>query len=279
MTITTRDELRKAVMSQSVDNPGIYVKSNVVSMTPGTYGSAWRCTPNAAGITPQANLPSSVEVLTSASTGAYVVFNNPSGSVKTYCYEFTAFASSGNIQIELHDRLIQMGGLDGTATGTQTVGVDASVSTSNMANRRGSSDYSELMWWLEWYSDTGVNTATATVAVTYDDGSTDTVSIALAATMRAQHTERILPATAGRNIKSVQSVTLSNSTGTAGNFGVTVTRPLTSAPVGFGVGAMATDWSILGFPRIHDSACLFTMFITPSTTTGTMWGNIKLVQG
>lgn len=45
-----------------------------------------------------------------------------------------------------------MGGLNGTLTTAQTVGIDFSaLSSDNMAERIGDANYSDIQWWLEWY--------------------------------------------------------------------------------------------------------------------------------
>jgi hypothetical protein len=66
------------------------------------------------------------------------------------------------------------GGLNGTLTTAQTVSLDLStlLATDNINLRKGDNNYSDVQWWLEWYTATGATAVTATIAVTYNDGTT-----------------------------------------------------------------------------------------------------------
>lgn len=180
---------------------------------------------------------------------------------------------------------MHMGGLNGTLTTAQTVGLDFNgVTANNMAERIGDANYSDIQWWLEWYTDTGATVVTATVAVTYSDGSTGNLTaVSLAATRRAsfmQPLNGLIPAgVAGKFIRAVNSVTLSATTGTAGNFGVTATRlrgtlfmPIANAKFG-------ADWADLPISTIPNSACPFIAVLASTTNTGTLRGGGKIAHG
>ena len=83
----------------------------------------------------------------------------------------------------------------------------------------------------------------------------------------------------GEFIQSVQSVTLSVSTGTAGSFGVTASRMRTNMCLGLALAGFVFDWQMLGFPKIDDEACLELILIPTNTTTGTLYGAMTLIQG
>jgi hypothetical protein len=133
---------------------------------------------------------------------------------------------------------MHMGGLSGTVTTAQTVNLDlnANLATDNLDERKGDANFSDVQWWLEWYTDTGSTAVTATVGVTYNDGTSGNLSaISLAATRRASLmvplNPLVHPCGGGRqdSFKATWTgVTLSATTGTAGSFGVTATRPRTS---------------------------------------------------
>ena len=178
-----------------------------------------------------------------------------------------------------------MGALNGNQTGVQTVGIDFNgVTTDNMVERRGDANYSDIQWWLEWYTDTGTTASTITVNVTYNDGTTGALSaISLAATRRASFMQPLngfIPAAqSGKYIRGIVSVQLGTATGTAGSFGVTATRyrgflyaPL--ANVRFG-----SDWAALGLPEIYNSSCLFLIVQPNGTSTGSIRGTGKIVHG
>lgn len=141
-----------------------------------------------------------------------------------------------------------------------------------------------MQWWLEWYTDTGSTAATATVNVTYNDGSTGNLTgISLAATRRAsfmQPLNGLIPAAAaGKYIRGVNTVTLSVSTGTAGNFGVTATRPRVSLGCPVANNKWSADWASLPLGEIPNSSCLFPLIISGATSTGTIRGSGKLAHG
>jgi hypothetical protein len=273
MSITNRDELLNALGNSSYLFP--FNKSSIANQTVGAFTSLWLAT----GSPGPGAAPTTAAVASSATLGS-IPFTDPVAPIRTYLGRSHGFTSTANSEIQLHDRLAHMGGLSGTSLAAQTVDVDVSVSTSNMVARKGASNYSEVQWWLEWYSDTGATASNATVAVTYDDASTgDLAVVAVGGTVRASRMLPLLSAVSGRYIKSIQSVTLSASTGTAGNFGVTATRYLGSTTLGVANFAQIFDWAQHGLPRIHDSACLSLALVAGAATTGVMQGSVKLVQG
>ena len=194
--------------------------------------------------------------------------------------------SNAAMTVEIHDRFVHMGGLNGTVTTAQTVGIDMStlLNTSNISARIGDSNYSDIQWWLEWYTATGTTAVTATVAVTYNDGTTGSLTgLSLAATRPASFVvslNSLIPsASSGKYIRGVTSVTLSATTGTAGSFGVTATRPRMTLAAPIANMKFTADWAQLGLPRIDNSACLFPIVLTSTTSSGTIRGGGKIAHG
>lgn len=137
---------------------------------------------------------------------------------------------------------------------------------------------------MEWYTATGSTAVTATVNVTYNDGTTGNLTgLPLAATRPASFMvalNTLIPsASAGKFIRGVNTVTLSATTGTAGSFGVTATR--LKATVGSPIANFKTvaDWAQLGLPHIPNSAALFPIVLTPTTSSGTIRGAGKIAHG
>ena len=80
-------------------------------------------------------------------------------------------------------------------------------------------------------------------------------------------------------VQWVQSVTLGTSTGTAGNFGVTLRKSIdafqmTSANIGGTWGYAET-----GLPSIPDDACIEMLMNSTSTSTGNIFGSAVFIQG
>lgn len=204
-------------------------------------------------------------VLSNASAGA-IPFVNPVSPRKAYLTEIvgSAFTTFHPGSIELHDRLVHCGGLLGNIVTTQTVsGFDLQTlgGTSNLTARVGAADYSEVLWWLEWYVDTGATASNATVNVTYNNGTTGNLSIVAMGRIQSRMLQlnSLVPAVdSGKFIRGVNSVTLSASTGTAGNFGITATRYLASTPYTLTSHTpVKSDWSQTSIPEIISSSCLF----------------------
>lgn len=245
-------------------------KSGFASQVGGLPTSLWRGT----GFPTQGAIPGAAAVCNSALAGCFPLPARAGAQERILGYIETQFATQNSFLV--CDRLAHMGGLSGIVTTAQTVNVDVSGTTDNMAARRGASDYSNVRWFLEWYTATGATAVNATCAVTYSDNSTGNIVVALTASVAAARLIEIV-STNGLGIKSVQSVTLSATTGTAGSFGVTAMRVLAAPPTA-PVGLAATyDWAALGAQKIEDSACLFPCLIpVGSTSTGTTVGRLKI---
>lgn len=273
MTITSRDGLIDALGNSATTF--IIAKASLANQAAGGWTSLWR----SAGVPGQGGIPAAAAICTKALTGAFT-WSNPVAPVRSYLARAYMQSSVSATTVEIHDRLAHMGGLSGTLTTAQNVGIDLSVSTSNLELRRGDANYSDVQWWLEWYADTGATASNATVNVTYDDGSSGNLAlIAVGGTVRAGRMLPLIPAVPGRFIRAVNTVTLSASTATAGNFGVTATRELADMDLGLANKGENFNWADLGLPRVHDDACLFLAVVPNGTASGALNGSARLVQG
>lgn len=273
MSLATLDELILAMASSSAQLLPIIAKNGKPSQLAGGFSSNW----NGTGTPAASNIPAAAEVPTSATLGA-LAFNNPGGGLTSYIARVACSASVNGAALRISDRIGQMGGLSGTSTSAQTVGVDVTGSSNNLAVRRGRSDYTDVAWFLEWYTDTGSTAVTATVTYTNAAGASGlTVAVPLAATMRSGRMLPIIPDN-GDAIRSIQSVTLSASTGTAGNFGVTAQRLICEVPNGLANTTTLLDWAGLGLPIVANDACLAVSCINPGAAGITFNASLLLVH-
>lgn len=278
MAITTLDELVNAMGNNS--SRIVLDKASIASQAAGTYVSLWRAT----GQPGQGAIPAAAAVCDHTLSGA-IGFTQQTAPATTYGAWLNAVSANAAMTLELHDRLMHMGGLNGTLTTAQTVNLDvnANLATANLSERKGDANFSDIQWWLEWYTATGATAVTATVGVTLNDGTTTTLSAALAATRPASFMlplNGLLPAAAaGKYIRDVDTVTLSATTATAGSFGVTVTRPRMTLPLNIANKTESMDWQGLGLPEIFNSSCLFPILLTSTTSSGTLRGGGKLIHG
>ena len=277
MTISTRDQIIDGLANNN--NRITWDKASLGSQVVGQYCSLWRAT----GVPAQGAIPAAAAYCTKALTGA-ISFDNQSAPATNYLAYHTLLCSAANTNLEIHDRLAHMGGLNGTLLTAQTVGIDLSTINAGgpvPAERLGDANYSDVMWFLEWYTTTGATASNATVNVTYDDGTTGNLApIAIGGTaIAAGQCRPLVPAVNGRFIRGVNSVTLSASTGTAGSFGVTATRPRAAMSVPIANKVEVFDWAQLGFPEIPNNSCLAGMLLSTATSSGTIRGQGKIIHG
>lgn len=277
MAISTLDGIVNALGNNS--SRIVLDKASIASQGAGTFVSLWRAT----GQPGQGAIPGAAAACNNALTGA-VGFTQQTLPATSYGAYFEAATGNASMTVEIHDRLAHMGGLNGTLTTAQTVGIDFSaLSSDNMAKRIGDANYSDIQWWLEWYTATGSTAVTATVAVTYNDATTGTLSVALAATRPASlmiPLNGLIPAAgAGKYIRAITTVTLSATTATAGSFGVTATRPRLAIGTPIANYKVTADWAALGLPEILNGSCLFPVVLTSTTSSGTVRGGGKIAHG
>lgn len=273
MAITTLDALVDALGNNS--SRVVLDKASLANAAAGQNFSLWRAT----GIPAQGAIPGAAAICNNALLGA-IGFAQQTAPVTSYFAWLRAFTANATMQVEIHDRLAHMGGLNGTLLTAQTVGVDITGTSDNLAARRGDASYSDVTWWLEWYTDTGATASNATVNVTYDDASTGNLAvIAVGGTVRAGRMIQLTPAANGRFIRAVNNITLSASTGTAGSFGVTATRLRAAVDTTLANLPSTGDWAQLGLPEIFNSSCLFPVVTCSTTSTGIVRGQGKIAHG
>lgn len=256
-------------------------KASISAQTANSFCSLWRAT----GQPGQGAIPTVVATCNNTTVGT-IGFNQQTSPSTSYGAYLEIATGNAAMTMELHDRLANMGGLNGTLTTAQSVNLDLNtlLATDNIDTRKGDANYSDVQWWLEWYTATGGTAVTATIVVTYNDGTTGNLSVlSFAATRPASHMiplNSLIPsAQSGKFIRGIVSVTLSATTGTAGNFGVTVTRPRMTLSSPFANFKFIADWAQLGLPEIYNSSAIFPIVLTSTTSTGTVRGGGKIAHG
>ena len=276
MAISTRDQLINAMGNNS--SRIIIDKASLANQVAGRYSSMWRAT----GQPGQGAIPTSAAIPTSGTLGA-MGFANQTDPTTSYLSYLFAVSSNSAMTLEIHDRIAHMGGLVLNVTTEQSPDINLDTLAPDAA-RVGAANYSDLQWWLEVYADGGATGSNATINVTYDDDSTGNLNVqAVGGTIRAGHMFALTPliptAKQGLYIKAINTVTLSASTGTAGNFGFTATRPRTMLPLYIANKGESADWAQLGLPQIANYSCLFSVILSSTTSTGTLRGGGKISHG
>lgn len=280
MTISNRDAFIDSLANNS--SRIIIDKASIANAAAAQFHSLWRAT----GQPGQGAIPTSAAVCDNTLTGA-LQFTQQTSPATSYIALLEGLCSNAGTTLEIHDRLMHMGGLSGTVTTAQNalVDLDANLSTSNLAARIGDSNYSDVTWWLEWYTDTGATNTSVTVNVTYNDGSSGNLTATgnIGTTRRASFMfplNSLIPsASSGLYIRDVNTVTLSASTGTAGSFGVTATRYRCAMYLPVANARFTQNWGDLGLPEVPNSSCLFPIQLANTTTTGTVRATGKIIHG
>jgi hypothetical protein len=240
------------------------------AQTNGTYTSLW----NVTGNPPQGAVPTAAATCTNATAGA-LVFTNPPGGVTSYITSFIVngcgLTAPGALMA--YDRLQHMGGLSGTVLTAQTVGLTVP------GGREALADLSNVEWYVECYTDLGANSRTLTVSYTNTGSvSGQTVAVTIPVTYRAANMIRIVPTVAGDIIQSIDSCTLSASTGTAGNFGFTNLVRLAQVNATWGFRTKGSNAFQTGLPTVSNSACIAFAALFTGGSISTM-GSIGLGVG
>ena len=175
------------------------------------------------------------------------------------------------------DRLSHQGGLDGTSIVAQTTNLPTAALTRY-------TDGVGVMIGLTIYATIGATGTTVTASYTNQAGTSGKTTVAQAigaSTANAATRMIILPLAAGdTGARSVESVTLAATTGTIGNFGVTLFKILGVICVydsqSLFVGDIITGGLIGGIPAIDDNAHINLLYIGDNTTSS---GGMSLLIG
>lgn len=243
---------------------------NTITTVASRHYSLWRAGPDTGAI------PTTPEVPTKDTVGA-MPLSDSDGVQRLARY---SGSNSVGAYVLLCDRLSHQGGLSGTDATTQTTNLPTAALTRY-------TDGIGVMAALEIYTTVGTTGTTATVAYTSATQSpSDMVSPATpfgATGFNVAGRFIILPLAEGDvGLRSVESVTLAGTTGTTGNFGVTLFKPLAAFPApGFGSQQFLQD-SIIGgagnMPQIINGACLFYVVVSSTTASGVINNVMQFIE-
>lgn len=174
-------------------------------------------------------------------------------------------------QIWLYDRIWSCSGFNGTLTTAQAI-------TGFPALTRGDLTGLGLEIWIECYTATGGTAGNITVQYTNSDGTAgrNTISQAHIASMPANRMYQVFLQAGDLGVRSIQSITMSASTGTAGNFGVTLMRRVGHMRcVVAGIGE-TMDYAQMGMPTIDSAAALLGVAQVNTTSSGIVMGHLDI---
>jgi hypothetical protein len=243
--------------------PLIFAKASISTSAIGLWGSSWLALglPTAGGVPAVGSGQTNDETTPGA-------LSLPALGVNEDAYLSAWDIVSGNPgAFVLCDRLVSTSGLNGTLTTPQAV--NSVALPARVLNAEG------VECALEWYSPTGTTAASVTVNFTDQNNAARTVTFALPANVGASRFYPITPfLPAGvKGVKSVQPVQLSVSTGTAGNFGVTLFKRVAWNSVGVANTPTSLDFALR--PIKVTKMCLFMLGKMNATSTGQIESNLS----
>jgi hypothetical protein len=216
--------------------------------------------------------PTTVAAPDNTTAGA-LPFTSAGGGRQSWMTQAWATALNAGTLI-LYDRLLHIGGLSGTVTTAQTVGGSLTRNTGGAGN----------FVFAEIYTAIGATARTITMSYTDQDGNTGQTStaVAIGATGFREVTRAImLPLAAGdTGVRAVADVTLSATTGTAGDFGITVGKPIAYMGVGTAGAPGFRDYvtGLPGIPEIESGACLSLLWYPATAVAPEVFGGYAIVE-
>lgn len=256
-------------------NPEIFHwMKDAASMTfqGGTFKSLWL----ADGIPGPGTTPGAASNPTGATAGAFRMLDPGGGRQRWLRGMFGSAWGAG--RLIFYDRLMHMGGLSGTTTGAQTV--------SGSVNRYTGQESLGNIILAEVYTAVGATLVDVSCNYVDKDGNTRASGTHQfgQSVVRNPGDVAVIPynTTDGANsVASVSDATISATTGTAGNWGITIARPLFEIDIGsvdtggFGHGALRT---LVEDIELKTGACLGVLFGPTSTTVNYIRGWYSSVE-
>jgi len=250
-------------------------RQNATNTAHGNWTTGWYCIRTGPGTTNNIGVvPTTATVPTRTTAGSMLKNLQLSGSTALNLISINATTREMTVCCMLVDRLSHQGGLAGNTTSTQTTNLPTAA-----LDRY--TDGVGVMIALELYSNfSDSNAANVTVSYTNQSGTSGR-----SATARIGGGNHLGTATAGMTVfcalqagdtgaRSVESVTLASALGAAGNFGVTLYKPLNIICCNPGNALNSINMvtgGVVGPSTIPADTCLtmlFTCCFLPGTTFG-----------
>lgn len=209
------------------------------------------------------------------SDAGFPAFSNPTGGELTYLgLAAPSVQTVGSLLI--YDRVWSCSGMSGTSAVAQNI-------ISFPALTRPDSSGTGLQMFAEIYTQIGATGTTITASYTNSANTSGRTTVAQSignTGLREVHRMIPMPLQAGdTGVKSIASATLAATTGTAGDFGLTLGKLIAVLPCTVAGANPPFDWSQLGLPPVSDDAALNFILQASTTSSGLMYGGFKLIQG
>jgi len=214
-------------------------------------------------------------VCTNATNGS-LRYTSPTGGREKYLIGACASASVAGMEI-IYDRLVDISGFSATVATLQTC-------TGVIPTRYTGAESKGNQIWLEIYTLIGATATTITVEYTNEAGTTGKISkpVVFGGTGRREATRIIIVPLADGDlgVREVTGVQLVATTGVAGDFGVSIIRPIVNVPVGLAATGSLVDCltQLPALPKIGSDACLTQAWFASTTTSPSTFGTLSFVE-
>lgn len=187
------------------------------------------------------NIPSSTaEECNGGTQGAWPI---PSTSGNAYWLVSAGACATTVGEFLIYDRIAHIGGFDATVTGRQEVAIDLST----MREIPGDTNRETLEIWVEIYTQIGATARTLNIFCTDSTDATFTVSTTIGGTGSRDATAMLSTNFKRQAVTGLKTISelelLVGSTGTGGNYGLTVVKPIARIP------AQTNIWNYISFTR------------------------------
>ncbi len=240
-------------------------KSSITTVAGRTY-SYWL----GAGFPGAGSNPSTAVAPTAATAGSFGQAN--SGGVQRIYRAILCWSANGGM-FTIADRLSHQGGLSGTVTTAQTTNLPTAALTRKTSGVG-------VMMALEIYGIIGTTGTTVTASYTNQAGSSGQATPAATignTAFREVGRMLLMPlATGDTGVQAVASVTVLATTGTAGNFGVTLFYPLVSVATNAVFDDLESLFNLGTMAVVETDACLFGVMHMSGSGTGTTVLDLKI---
>ena len=247
-----------------------------VASVAGNYTSLWQY--NGSPSSGTNVVPTTAAICHRTTAGSLSQTDPISGNL--YCVGIVATvagsaAATGAGTLIIYDRLCHMGGLSGTTLGNQIVSASASTRyTGSMS--AGNQIYVNI------YTAIG-NAVRINATYINQDGITMITPSASFGGVGLKEVDRVinLPLASGdTGVQTVNSIILSATTVTAGNFGVFIGHPIVVVPLAIPCIASVRDtiFGVPSLPQIFPDACLAMLWLANSTAIPQLYGELRLVE-
>jgi hypothetical protein len=209
-------------------------------------------------------------------TAGYPTIAAGAGGTTLYISRLDGFSTIAGTLL-IYDRIWAASGFSGTtAPGAQSV---TGFPTLPAARAPGTGEGLEV--WLESITAVGASASNVTVQYTNSAGtaSRNTVSEAITASFPINRMQKLRLQDGDIGVQSVQSLTLSATTGTAGNFGLTLLKRKATLPLPVANTGYVMDFAALGLPTLQSDSALQFAYMSSTTTTGVIFANFSIISG